>query len=135
MRMKQVALLWDIFDSINYTKLHINYINFLALYNLFIQEYFAGSSQHLHNYQLPDSSTKVSWYKDGQRIISGKPSLSGRIRVVGQFSDQLQINSVRQEDVGLYQCFVVASKNLEFQAASELRLGGIPNLRMYIIEI
>ena len=73
---------------------------------------------------LSDSKIKISWYKDGQPINTANPIMSSRIRIFGQHSEQLKINSVRPEDVGLYQCFIRTDASQEFQAASELRLGG-----------
>ena len=71
------------------------------------------------------SSAKISWYKDGQRIDpANHPILSSRVQIFGQYMEQLKINSVRPEDVGLYQCFLRTDTDEEFQAASELRLGG-----------
>ena len=74
--------------------------------------------------EFRDSLIKLSWYKDGQRIDTSNPLISSRILLFGQASEQLQINSVRPEDAGLYQCFLMMHKDQEFQAASELRLGG-----------
>ena len=70
------------------------------------------------------SRTKVSWFKDGHPINTANPIISTRIQIFGQYSEQLKINSVRPEDVGLYQCFLTTNTAQEFQAASELRLGG-----------
>jgi hypothetical protein len=67
------------------------------------------------------SSAKISWYKDGQQINTANPS---RIQIFGQHLEQLKINSVRSEDVGLYQCFLTIDTIHEFQAAAELRVGG-----------
>ena len=47
-----------------------------------------------------------------------------RIQIFGEHFEQLKINSVRSEDVGLYQCFLTTDTLHEFQAAAELRLGG-----------
>ena len=69
--------------------------------------------------------SKISWYKDGEPINTANPIISSRIQIFGQHLDQLKINSVRPEDVGLYQCFLTTDNGQEFQAASELRLGGI----------
>ena len=85
---------------------------------------------------LSDSKIKISWYKDGQPINTANPIMSSRIRIFGQHSEQLKINSVRPEDVGLYQCFIRTDSSQEFQAASELRLGGkyvIQAFRYYIL--
>ena len=79
---------------------------------------------HLSDVPLSDSKIKISWYKDGQPINTANPIMSSRIRIFGQHSEQLKINSVRPEDVGLYQCFIRTDASREFQAASELRLGG-----------
>ena len=79
---------------------------------------------HLSDVPHSDSKIKISWYKDGQPINTANPIMSSRIRIFGQHSEQLKIDSVRPEDVGLYQCFIRTDASQEFQAASELRLGG-----------
>ena len=70
------------------------------------------------------SSAKISWYKDGQQINTANPIILSRIQIFGQHLEQLKINSVRPEDVGLYQCFLTIDTLHEYQASSELRLGG-----------
>ena len=78
---------------------------------------------------------KISWYKDGVQINHDNLRISSRIQIYGSRLDQLKINSVRPEDVGLYQCFLTTHGNQEFQAASEIRLGGkesCPSIILFI---
>ena len=91
-------------------------------YNYF---YFLDGLTHLSDVPFSSSRVKISWYKDGHPINTANPIISSRIQIFGPYLDQLKINSVRPEDVGLYQCFLTTNTGQEFQAASELRLGGI----------
>ena len=86
--------------------------------------FFVDGLTHLTDLPFSASRTKVSWFKDGQPINTANPIISTRFQIFGQYSEQLKINSVRPEDVGLYQCFLTMDTAQEFQAASELRLGG-----------
>ena len=100
----------------------------ISLYLLKILEpydiLFSGGLTHMAENPFSSSSTKISWYKDGQEINTANPIISSRIKVFGKYLEQLKISSVRPEDVGLYQCFLSIDETHEFQAASELRLGG-----------
>ena len=83
------------------------------------------SSKRFEDNPFASTTTgKISWYKDGVQINRDNLRRSSRIQIYGSRLDQLKINSVRPEDVGLYQCFLTTHGNQEFQAASEIRLGG-----------
>ena len=85
----------------------------------------SDSSKRFEDHPFASTTAgKISWYKDGVQINSANSRISSRIQIYGSKLDQLKINSVRPEDVGLYQCFLTTRGNQEFQAASEIRLGG-----------